>query len=147
MEVAVVAHDEDEDFPPPGFDPLPLPPRAEEDTVMATAEEALATEEAGGQDVQWAERFSGQRRVLEEQTATLLALIDRQKALTGTCMHAVCPPGWLLTRLLPHAQGVHPLKGVLTVSPANDAGSDRRVRLSPPCFAGSLRLTPPHPPT
>ena len=85
MEVALAS---DDDVPPPGFGfPLPLPPRADEDTVMVTTEEAVAPEEAGGQDVDWAERFAGQRRVLEVQTATLMALIDRQKALTGACMH------------------------------------------------------------
>ena len=84
--------DDDDGMPPPGFvDALPprvdaLPPCVDEDTVMAT-------EEAGSQDAEWAERFAGQRRKLEEQTATLMALIDRQKALTGACTRAACPPG------------------------------------------------------
>lgn len=139
----------DDDVPPPGFG-FPLPPRADEDTVMATTtEEAAAPEDAGGQDVDWAERFAGQRRVLEEQTATLMALIDRQKALTGACMSSV-HPDWLL-RLLARTRRRASSQGCVGSSLSHrrwrrPPGASLTALLSPP---SSLRLSPTHlhPPT
>lgn len=106
-----------------------LPPPAADvvvdDAVVMQDAPAPHAASAAANALSW-EKLESQRRQLEEQTATLMALIDRQKALTGAS--ATHRGVYHKVRRDALSAGVHPLKGVATTVPEQRT-SELRVRL------------------